>query len=148
MHTKQLKYSNADLLNAVYKNAKLGVDSIDYVIPKIHNSNLRKDLASQMAGYLKFINRATEKFDEIDCCPNDFALLAKIPSLAYLKFKMYVDDSESHIAEIIIENSTSGLIEAQRVFNRCKCLDSEISQIGCETIYFEQKNINKLRDYL
>ena len=143
-----VKESNADLLNAVYQNSKMGIDSIDYIFPKIKNNNLKKDLASQMAGYLKFMNRVSSKFDDMDDSPNDLLLLSKIPSLAYMKLKMYVDDSESHIAEMMIENSTNGLIEAQRIFNRCKNLDCEISQIGCEAIYFEQKSINKLRNYL
>ena len=140
--------SNSALLDTVYQNSKMGIDSIDYVLPKIKNNNLKKDLASQMAGYLKFMNRVSLKFEDIDGSPNDLMVLAKIPSLAYMKLKMCVDNSESHIAEMMIENSTAGLIEAQRVFNRCGNLDCEISQIGCEAIYFEQKSINKLRNYL
>ena len=142
--------ANADLLNAVYQNSKMGIDSIDYIFPRIKNNELKKDLASQMAGYLKFMNRVSSKFEDIDGSPNDLMLLTKMPSLAYMKLKMCVDNSESHIAEMMIENSTAGLIEAQRVFNRCGSgsLDCEISQIGCEAIYFEQKSINKLRNYL
>ena len=140
--------ANVDLLNAVYKNSKMGIDSIDYIFPKIKNSDLKKDLASQMAGYLRFINRVSSKFDDMDGGPNDMPLLRKIPFLAYMKLKMLVDDSESHIAEVMIENSTSGLIDAQRIFNRCNNFDCEISQIGCEAIYFEQQSINKLKNYL
>ena len=142
------KDSNVDLLNAVYHNSKIGIDSIDYVFPKIKNNYLKKDLAAQMAGYLRFINRVSSKFDDIAVSPNDFPVFTRMPSLAYMKLKMYIDNSESHIAEIMIENSTAGLIGAQKIFNRCKNLDCEISQIGCETIYFEQKNINRLRNYL
>jgi len=142
------KDSNVDLLNAVYQNSKMGIDSIDYIFPKIKNNHLKKDLAAQMAGYLQFINRVSTKFDDIAHTPNDLMTLTRLPSLAYMKFKMYVDNSESHIAEMMIENSTAGMIEAQRIFNSCKNLDCEISQIACETIYFEQKNINKLRNYL
>ncbi|MCL2095324.1 MAG: hypothetical protein FWH10_00295 [Oscillospiraceae bacterium] len=140
--------SNADLLNTVYQNSKTGIDSIDYILPRIKNSNLKKDLASQMAGYFKFINRVSSKFDDIDESPSDLFILSRIPSMAYMKLKVYVDDSESHLAEVIIENSTSGLIEAQKIYNRCRNLDCEISQIGCEAIYFEQKSINRLRNYL
>ena len=145
MHVKDL---NVDLLNTIYQNSKKGADSIDYIFPKIKNDNLKKDLAAQMAGYLQFMNRISSKFDDMDSSPEDLANMTKIPSLAYLKLKMYIDNSESHIAEMMIENSTAGLIEAQRIFNRCKNLDCEISQIGCETIYFEQKNINNLKNYL
>ena len=142
------KDSNVDLLNTVYQSSKAGIDSIDYLFPKIKNNSLKKDLAAQMSGYLKFINRVSLKFEDMEQRPSDFFLLVKIPALAYMKLKTRVDNSESHIAEIMIENSTAGLIEAQRTLNRCKNLDSEISQIGCETIYFEQKNINRLRNYL
>ena len=145
MHVKD---SNAELLNTIYQNSKMGIDSIDYIFPKIKNSNLKKDLAAQMSGYLKFINRVSSKFDDMESYPNELFVMSKVPSLAYMKLKMYIDNSESHIAEIMIENSTAGLIEAQRMFNRCKNLDCEVSQIGCETIYFEQKNINNLRNYL
>jgi len=140
--------ANADLLNTVYKNVKMGIDSIDYVFPKIKNNNLKKDLAAQMAGYLNFVNRISSKFDETGSRPNDLSFLNKLPVLASMKLKMSVDNSESHIAEMMIENSTAGLIEAQKAYNRAKNLDCEISQLGCETIYFEQKNINRLRNYL
>jgi len=140
--------SNADLLNAIYQNSKMGIDSIDYIFPKIKNTGLKKDLASQMAGYFKFVNRVSSKFDEIDGSPSDPLMISKIPSMAYMKLKVAVDDSESHIAEMMIENSTAGLIEAQRIYNRAQNLDCEISQMGCEAIYFEQKSINKLRNYL
>ena len=139
---------NADLLNAVYQNSKMGIDSIDYIFPKIKNAGLKKDLASQMAGYFKFVNRVSSKFDDINGSPSDPLMLAKLPSMAYMKLKVAVDDSESHLAEMMIENSTAGLIEAQKIYNRSKNLDCEISQIACEAIYFEQKSINKLRNYL
>jgi len=140
--------ADVDLLNAVYHNAKMGIDSIDYIFPKVKNNNMKKDLAAQMAGYLNFINRVSSKFDDMNGSPDDVLLISKIPSLAYMKLKMLVDGSESHIAEVMIENSTSGLIGAQRIFNGGRNLDCEISQIGSEAIYFEQKSINKLRNYL
>ena len=147
MQVKKIN-SNIDLLNAVYKNSKMGIDSIDYIFPKVKNSDLKKDLASQMAGYLNFMNRASSKFDDMDSSPGDMQMISRLPSLAYMKLKVYVDDSESHLAEMMIENSTAGLIEAQKIYNRGKNLDCEISQIGCEAIYFEQKSINRLRNYL
>ena len=144
----RVKDQNIDMLSAVYQNAKMGVDSIDYIFPRIQNKNLKRDLTAQMSGYLQFINRASSKFEDMNHNPGDFAAISKMPSLAYMKLKMYIDNSESHIAEMMIENSTMGMIEAQRTFNRYKNLDCEVSQLGCETIYFEQKNINKLRNYL
>jgi len=99
--------SGVELLNTIYQNSKMGIDSIDYIFPKIKNSDLKKDLTAQMAGYLKFINRISLKFDDMGGYPNDTLVLSKIPSRAYMKLQMYVDCSESHIAEMMIENSTA-----------------------------------------
>jgi len=145
MHVKD---SNTDLLNAVYQNSKMGIESIDYIFPKIQNTNLKKDLASQMAGYFRFVNKVSSKFDDMNGSPSDPLLISKIPSMAYRKLQVYIDDSESNLAEMMIGSSTAGLIEAQKIYNRSKNLDCEISQIACESIYFEQKSINKLRNYL
>jgi len=142
------KDSNADLMNIVYQNSKMGIDSIDYLLPKIANNHFKKDLAAQLAGYFNFINRSASKLNDLNRCPQDLGLLTKIPLCVFIKLKMCVDHSESHIAEMMIEGSTTGLIELQRIFNRAKNLDGEISQMGCEAIYFEQKCINKLRNYL
>ena len=142
------KDSNADLLNIIYQNSKMGIDSIDYILPKVANNNFKKDLAAQMAGYLNFLNRASAKLYVLNRCPQDLGCLIKIPLCVMIKLKMCVDNSESHVAEMMIEGSTRGLIETQRIFNRGKNLDADISQIGCEVIYFDQKCINTLRNYL
>ena len=142
------KDSNAELLNIIYKNSKTGIDSVDYILPKIANNNFKKDLAAQMAGYLNFLTRASSKLHNLNRYPRDWGFLIKIPFCAMIKLKLCVDNSESNIAEMMIEGSTQGLIELQRIFNRSKNLDGEISQMGCEAIYFEQKCINTLRNYL
>ena len=139
---------NVAALNMVYQNSKMAIDSIDCLIPKIKNINLKKDLASQMLGYHNLVKNSSSQLYDINHYPEDVNIFNKIPAAASLYIKSAVDCSESHIAEMMIENSTASLIEAQRVFNRCKNLDSEISQIAGETVYFEQKNINKLRNYL
>jgi hypothetical protein len=79
------KDSNANLLNIIYQNSKMGIDSIDYILSKITNNNLKKDLAAQMAGYLNFINKASNKLQDLNRCPQDLGFLTKIPLCVLIK---------------------------------------------------------------
>ena len=142
------KNPNVATLNMIYQNAKSAIDSIDCVLPKVKNINLKRDLASQMLGYHNLVKTSSAQLHEINHYPQDVNMFTKIPVAASVYIKSAVDSSESHIAEIMIENATSGLIALQRNFNQNPNLTSEVSEIGNEAINFEQGNIERLRNYL
>ena len=139
---------NVAALNMIYQNSKMAIDSIDCLIPKVKNINLKKDLASQMLGYHNLVKNSSSQLYNINHYPEDVNIFAKIPAAASIYIKSAVDSSESHIAEMMIQNATAGLIELQRNFNHNKNLSHEVYEIGIGAINFEQTNIHKLRNYL
>ena len=145
MHDKN---PDVSALNMIYQNAKTAIDSIDCVIPKVKNINLKRDLASQMLGYHNLVKSSSAQLHAINQQPQDTNILTKIPATASMYIKSAVDGSESHIAEMMIENATSGLIALQRNFNQNPELTHEVCEIGNKAICFEQVNIDKLRNYL
>ena len=145
MHDKN---PNASALNMIYQNAKTAIDSIDCVLPKVKNINLKRDLASQMLGYHSLVKSSSAQLHAINQYPQDVNIFTKLPSTASMYIKSAVDSSESHIAEMMIENATSGLISLQRNFNQNPNLSGDVCEIGNEAICFEQDNIDRLRNYL
>ena len=145
MHDKN---PNVAALNMIYQNSKMAIDSIDCVLPKVNDINLKRDLASQMLGYHNLVKSSSAQLHAINHYPQDINMLTKIPAAASMYIKSTVDSSESHIAEMMIENAASGLISLQRNFNRNPNLTREVSAIGNEAICFEQGNINRLKNYL
>jgi len=145
MHDKS---PNVETLNMIYQNAKMAIESIDCVLPKVKNINLKRDLASQMLGYHNLVKSSSAQLHSINHYPQDINILTKIPAAASMYIKSAVDSSESHIAEMMIENATSGLISLQKNFNQHPNLTQEVCAIGNEAICFEQGNISRLRNYL
>ena len=145
MHDKN---PNVEALNMIYQTAKMAIDSIDCVIPKIKNTNLKRDLASQLLSYHHIMKNSSSQLYNSNHYPQEINLLTKIPAAASIYLKSAVDSSESHIAEIMIENSTAGMIELQRNSNHHRNLTREVSEIRDEAINLEQNNINQLRNYL
>ena len=137
--------SNVDALNKVYQNSRMAVEAIDCVIPKVKDTNLKKELASQIIGHHNLIKSAAAKLHEVHHYPHEPNLFN---TTASMHLKSIIDSSDSHIAEILIENATSGMIDIQRNLNQCKNITQDVSQIGGEAISFEQANINKMRGFL
>lgn len=145
MHDKN---PNVETLNMVYQGARMGIESINYLLPKVKNQDLKKELASQMLGYHNLVKNSSQQLHDINHYPHDLNLTEKIPMYATLQMKSMVDGSASHVAEMMIEGSTAGIIGIQKNLNKHKNLTAEVTQIGNDVISFEQANIENLKGYL
>lgn len=145
MHDKN---PNVQTLNFIYRSGKAGVDSIGALIPKVDSPDMKKDLASQMLGYHNFIKKSSQSLYEVHHYPHEANPIEKLPAYANLCMRSLIDSSDSNIAEMMIEGSTMGIIEMQRMLNRNNNLPEESKNLGNEIIEFERNNIDTLRGYL
>jgi len=136
---------NVCALNKIYQNSRIAIEAIDCLIPKVKNENMKRDLASQILGHHNLLKSSAAKLHEAHHYPHEPNLLGAAVSS---RLKSAVDSSDGHIAEILIENSTAGMIDIQRDLNQTEHLTQEVSQIGGEAVSFEQANINQMRGYL
>ena len=139
------KSPNVHALNKVYQNSRAAIEAIDCLIPKVKDESMKKDLASQILGHHNLIKSAAAKLHEVHHYPHEPNLFSTAVST---RLKSAVDSSDSHIAEILIENSTAGMINIQRGLNNRDNLTQDVSGISGEAVSFEQANINKLCAYL
>ena len=107
------------VLNELSKIAKMGMDSISYLAPKVSDKEMRKVLVAMYSQYgntQSQINQHFEKYGEI---PESTPLKDKMMSFAGVQFNTLKDRSNSHIAEIMIQGTLMGVIECQKILN-CK----------------------------
>ena len=104
------------VLNEISKIAKMGMDSISYLAPKVSDKEMRKILVAMYSQYgntQSQLNQHFEKFGEIpECTP----LKDKMMSFAGVQFNTLKDRSNSHIAEIMIQGTLMGIIACQKIF--------------------------------
>ena len=136
---------NICALNKIYQNSRTAIEAIDCLIPKVKNEDMKRELASQILGHHNLIKSSAAKLHEAHHYPHEPNLFGTAVSS---RIKSAVDSSDGHIAEILIGNSTAGIIEIQRDLNQQEHLAQEVSDIGGEAVSFEQENINKMRGYL
>ncbi|MHC1694471.1 MAG: hypothetical protein AB9835_04180 [Eubacteriales bacterium] len=139
---------DAEILNHIYQNAKMGTDSLSALIPKVTNPALKKDLTTQLLGYQNFANTSAQKLQAMNMTATDIDLLGKLPAYFGIKLNTMMDSSTSHIAEMLIKGSNMGVIELTKKMNEHKQVAPDITQLSTEVFNFEQGNINKYMTYL
>ena len=136
------------VLNEISKIAKMGMDSISYLAPKVSDKEMRKVLVAMYSQYgntQSQINQHFEKYGEI---PDSTPLKDKMMSFAGVQFNTLRDRSNSHIAEIMIQGTLMGVIECQKILNCSLDIQKSTTELIKDFNKFQRDNIDKLNSFL
>lgn len=150
MENKKTKTPGEELMQAVYKNAKMGSDAVTNVIEKTKDAGLRRELTSQLESYYGFTVAAKNKLLEMNCEAKEPGMLSKIPADFSIKMSTMMDNSNSKIAELMIGGYNMGLLDLQKNLNQAKeeGAPEDVINIANGVMAFEQGSIEKMKQYL
>lgn len=139
---------NLTILNEINKAAKMGMDSISYVLDKTEDENLRDNLSAQYSGYDDISNRVNTEFERYGEIPDDNSIKNKVMTWAGVQMNTMNDRSSSHIAEIMIQGNSMGIVEAQKLINHNPKAENQIKNILNDFVTFQKNNIEKMKKFL
>lgn len=139
---------NLELLNYIYQNTKTGEESIQTLLNSIDDSHLKQDLITQMEGYASLNQKARKAIYQNNKEPKQPGILNKAMIHTSIKMNTLKDKSNSHIAEMMIQGSTMGIIEATEKLNQYETAEKNVRNLADQVVSFEQKNIERLKGYL
>lgn len=136
------------VLNEVSKIAKMGMDSISYLAPKVSDKEMRKVLVAMYSQYGNTQSQVNQHFEKYGEIPDSTPLKDKMMSFAGVQFNTLRDRSNSHIAEIMIQGTLMGIIECQKILN-CKLdVQKSTTELIKDFNKFQRDNIDKLNAFL
>ena len=136
------------LLDEVYKSVTMGSDSVSTLIGKTNDADMRAALTVQLEGYQNFTSTTRTKMNEKNYKIKETGVLAKIPAEVTMNVTTMMDNSNTKIAEMMINGSTMGIIELTRKIRRTPCADADSSKIANDVVAFEENNIAKMKTFL
>ena len=139
---------NARLLNFVYQNAQMGVDSIRQLMGIVENKELKEHLKTQFQGYEEFQNTARQMLVENGFDEKEISAFSKISTYLMINMQLLTDKSATHIAEMMIQGSNMGVIDAIKNLNECEDAEQDIRNLMEKLQKFEEHNIEKLKEFL
>ena len=140
----------AELAGLIYKNMKMGADSVINLLPKVDDEAMRSRMTEQLDGYEKFAKQAREVLDSEGVEAQEEGMMVKMGAKMGMSMKTMVDSTSSHIAELMMEGSVMGICEmtrALRSFENTSCSE-EMLRLCRSIIKFENDNLEKAKQYL
>lgn len=138
------------LLKGVYQNAKMGSEALLSLLPKVADSDLRRDLTAQLDGYEGYAKRAEEYLCEQGSEAQGASLWQKVTTKVGIGVNTLMDSDTSHIAEMVIEGSNMNITDSVKLLREYEnCHVSEKALRLCrDMIDFEQSNVERMQEYL
>ena len=140
--------ANAELLNYIRQNAQMGQNTIHRLMEIVQEGNFKELLASQFEEYKKMFNTVEKRLKTLGMEVKDVNAFTKISAYLMINMETLVDKTPPHIAEMLIQGSTMGLIQITRKLKEYKEADDEILYMGEHLLKLEQQNIEECKRYL
>lgn len=140
--------NNINILDELNKGCCMGVDALDFIIPKVQEPKFKKLLEKQLEEYHSLSDKINELHnsytsDEI----HETNPMVKAMTWYGIQKDTILDSSVSNLADLLIKGTNMGVIEGRKILNN-KTMDKKVHNICSEYIDMQEAYIEKLKEYL
>lgn len=149
--TKEKRETSEEFfLDQIYKNAKMGADSIINLLPRVKDDGMRSIMTVQLDGYEKYAARASAALAQRGIEAKEENIFTRLSARMGMAMNTMIDSTTSHIAEIMIEGSNMGITDMTKLLNDHvpRGESREAVQLAREVMAFEEHNLEMLKRYL
>ena len=141
--------ADAEMLNFIYQNSQMGVETLNQLIPMIDNEAFKKRIEAQLKEYEQIHEEAKKLLNRHGYDEKGIGALEKIMAYLMIDMKTLMDKSSSHIAEMLIQGSNMGIIDAVKRINQYeKEAETEVTALMKRLLKFEENNVERLKEAL
>lgn len=141
---------DAELLQDIYSNVKMGSESIINLLPKIKDDDMKTFMTAQLNQYEKYAKNVKDELIMQGVEPKEPNMMSKVGAKIGMEVKSMQDSTTSHMAEMMVQGSTMDVTDLlQKVSayeNLPECKKSVA--LAKEIVDFEEKNIEKMKQFL
>lgn len=142
------RHDTVSVLKEIYQSAKTAMDAIESLLPKTHDHQFRSVLSAQRNEYHDIAQQAATQLLSFHELPDDVSVFAKLEVWSAVQMNTLTNTSSDHMAEIMINGSTTGMIDMTRILRSKSNLSPHAVELGQRLIQTEQKNIELMTAYL
>ena len=143
-----MKQDDITILREIQKNTQMAMSTIDTLLDKTDDSEFTMSLSKQSLGYAKIHNDAVEKLVEEQSGTYRTNQIADIMLRGSVHMGTLTNVSTSHLAEMMIQGSNRGLTNMYKAVKHNALAQDMSVELAKELMDFEEKCIEKLKEYL
>lgn len=142
------KKESKELLESIYQAAGMGRDILGKLIKTCEDSSFRFAMATEFAEYQAIIDDAKAYAEKNGQLMDENSRGLKNAVYGAMKMNTLIDKTSSHLAEMIIQGSTMGVIDIKRKLRENEGADDEVVKLGERLLETEQNNIKSMLDHV
>ena len=150
MTTVKEKSATQEFLCELYKNVKMGSDSIINILPKVEGKELRQEMTAELNRYEEFAKEIAKEIYDGGEEPKEENILSKLGARVGMAMNTMMDSTDSHIAQMMIEGATMGITENTKLIHEYEnkhCSERSL-KIARETVHFMEDSVERMKNYL
>ena len=142
------KEQEVNVLDELNKGACMGVDAIHFIIDKVEDKELEKELKNQYKEYKRISDEICELYPEYSKKePHETSTMNKVMTWYGIEMKTLLDSTTSKLAELLMQGTNMGIIEGRRLLNH-KNTDENVHRLVQEYVNMQEKAVENLKKFL
>ena len=143
-----MKSDDAKVLREVQRNTKMAMKAIDTITDRVYDDDLSMHITRESMKYAEVYNKATDRLLNGRAASYRENGIQDMMLKGGVRANTMLNTSTSHIAELLIQGSNRGLTSMWKAINHNENAGNVSMEIAKELMDFEEKNIEKLKQYL
>ena len=140
--------NEVNVLDELNKGSCMGKDAIHFIMDKVDDEGLKKELNNQYDKYRKISDKIHKLYPEYsDDEPHETNTMNKVMTWYGIEMKTFMDESTSKIAELLLQGTNMGIIEGRKLLNH-KETDEEVHKLVQEYVDMQEAAVEELKKFL
>jgi hypothetical protein len=143
-----MKDENINALDEIHKGSCMGMDAIHFVLDKVDDKSLKKELEKQYKEYQDISKEIEDIYPEYNNGePHETSTMNKVMTWYGIEMNTLMDKSNSKISELVLQGINMGIIEGRKILNHKK-IDEKVNKIISKYVLMQEENVENLKKYL
>ena len=143
-----MKSQEVSLYQEIQRNTEMAMKAIDTISDKIYDDALAMQMSRQSIRYSELHNEASRQLVEAKAQNYLGSALADVVLKTGLRYNTMLNTSTGRIAELMIKNSTNGILEMEKALKHNEGAGERPVALAKQLIELEEKNVARLKSYL
>ena len=136
------------LLQDVVRNARTGQDAVEHLMQKTEAGRMRDELIREKEDYAVTRHQSEQALVNAGGRAEPVGPLARAGMWAGLEMETLADRSDAHIAEIVIQGATMGVIEMTKALNSYDGADANARDLASRFVVQQNETIDRQKVFL
>ncbi len=140
----------AEMLESLYKNVKMGSDSIIKLMDKVSGADFKAALTKQIDGYEKIAERVRKHLCSMGETAKEENPMVKLWTNIGMAMETLTDSTDSHLAQLVAQGSSMGITDGIKLLREYENTNVSEEALGFarEIIKFEEHNLEVAKSFI